>query len=154
MKSPPEIIQPVGSDRAVSPHDFLPPQRTGLDALFAPKSIALIGATATVGSVGRALTENLCAFTGTVYLINPHRDQVLGAKAYPSIAAVPQSVVHVGREEMLVRITGTILPGNHAMLRVFRANGFSIRNDYPGSEAVLDSMAQCCPSKFSALDGR
>ncbi|HEX4920794.1 MAG TPA: CoA-binding protein, partial [Candidatus Bathyarchaeia archaeon] len=44
-----------------------------LDALFAPKSIAVIGASNRLGSVGRAVFTNvlLNQYTGTVYPVNP-----------------------------------------------------------------------------------
>lgn len=71
--------------------------RTGaapLDAIFAPRSVALIGATEKAGSVGRTILQNLVGnpFGGTVYPVNPKRASVLGIKAYPSIAAVPDRV--------------------------------------------------------------
>lgn len=65
-----------------------------LDAIFEPKSIAVIGATEKAGSVGRTLLWNLISnpFGGTVFPINPQRESVLGIKAYPNLAALPQSV--------------------------------------------------------------
>ncbi len=62
----------------------------GLDTVFAPKSIALIGATETQGSVGRTVMVNLLdSFKGEIYPINPKRPEVLGKKAYPSVADLP-----------------------------------------------------------------
>ena len=65
-----------------------------LNALFEPSSIAVIGATEKVDSVGRTLLWNLISnpFGGTVFPINPKRANVLGIKAYPSLAALPQQV--------------------------------------------------------------
>ncbi len=65
-----------------------------LDAIFAPKSVAVIGATEKAGSVGRTIVWNLLSnpFGGTVYPVNPKRSNILGIKAYPSIAAVPDRV--------------------------------------------------------------
>src|SRR5262249_33399462 len=65
-----------------------------LDAIFAPKSVALIGATEKQGSVGRTIMWNLLSnpFGGTLYPINPQRPSVLGIKTYPSISAVPEKV--------------------------------------------------------------
>jgi acetyltransferase len=65
-----------------------------LDALFAPRSVAVIGATDKQGSVGRTLMWNLISspFGGTVYAINPKRRNVLGIKAYPDVASVPEQV--------------------------------------------------------------
>ncbi|HUB26281.1 MAG TPA: CoA-binding protein, partial [Tepidisphaeraceae bacterium] len=65
-----------------------------LDAIFQPRTIAVIGATENAGSVGRTVLWNLIAspFGGTVYPINPKRSSVLGIKAYPNIAAVSERV--------------------------------------------------------------
>ena len=59
-----------------------------------PKNIAVIGATETAGSVGRVVLWNLVTspFGGTVFPVNPKRASVLGIKAYPNIAAVPEEV--------------------------------------------------------------
>jgi acetyltransferase len=67
-------------------------RRHPLDALFAPKTIAVIGATEKPGSVGRALFQNLQAFGGTVYPVNPKHPSVLGRKAFANLAAVPEKV--------------------------------------------------------------
>lgn len=63
---------------------------TSLHTLFNPKSIAVIGASNTPGSVGYALFRNLLAsgFEGTVYPVNPNRDSVQGVKSYPTISAI------------------------------------------------------------------
>src|ERR1700736_354622 len=65
-----------------------------LDVFFSPKTVAVIGATETPGSVGRTLLWNLVTnpFGGTVYPVNPKRPSVLGVKAYPSVAAIPEQV--------------------------------------------------------------
>ncbi len=65
-----------------------------LDPLFAPRSVAVIGATETEGSVGRTILWNLITnpFGGTVYPVNPKRQNVLGIQAYPTIADVPGEV--------------------------------------------------------------
>lgn len=65
-----------------------------LDAIFKPKTVALIGAKDDVGSVGRTILSNLLetSFPGTIYPVNPKRQEVLGVKCYPSISAVPEIV--------------------------------------------------------------
>lgn len=59
---------------------------------FAPKTIAVIGASETPGSVGRTALWNLISspFGGTVYPVNDKRGSVLGIKAYPNLAALPE----------------------------------------------------------------
>lgn len=75
-------------------HDVLHYGRQALDAIFAPRSVAVIGATETPGSVGRTIVWNLISstFGGTIYPVNPKRSSVLGIKAYPNIRAVPEVV--------------------------------------------------------------
>jgi len=68
--------------------------RRALDAIFAPKTVAVIGATERPHSVGRTLTWNLLAnpFGGTVFPVNPRRASVLGITAYPDVGSVPEPV--------------------------------------------------------------
>ena len=65
-----------------------------LDVFFAPKTVAVIGATETAGTVGRTILWNLVGnpFGGTVFPINPKRPSVLGVKAYKHISEVPEPV--------------------------------------------------------------
>ncbi|MGB8982907.1 MAG: bifunctional acetate--CoA ligase family protein/GNAT family N-acetyltransferase [Anaerolineales bacterium] len=86
-------------DSLVSPsfdpaHDLLHYGPQPLDAIFAPKSVAVVGATETPGSVGRTIVWNLISssFGGTIYPVNPKRASILGIKAYPSLSAVPEVV--------------------------------------------------------------
>ena len=60
-------------------------------AFFAPRSVAVVGATETAGSVGRALLENLASFEGGVFPVHPKRPVVLGRRAFPSLAALPET---------------------------------------------------------------
>jgi acetyltransferase len=60
--------------------------------MLRPKVVALIGASAAPGTVGRSLMENLRSFDGFVYPINPKRSSVLGLEAFPSVQAVPTPV--------------------------------------------------------------
>jgi acetyltransferase len=77
-----------------STHDILRTHEHSLSAILAPKSVAVIGATETVGSVGRTVFQNLGrgGFGGVVYPINPKRSSVLSVRAYPDISAVPEKV--------------------------------------------------------------
>src|SRR5512142_3354596 len=75
-------------------HDVLHYERQALDAIFAPKNVAVIGATETPGTVGRTVLRNLISspFGGAVFPVNPKRASVLGIKAYPNIGSVPEQV--------------------------------------------------------------
>src|ERR1700691_4804994 len=65
-----------------------------LDVFFAPKTVAVIGATETVGTEGRTILWNLVGspFGGTVFPVNPKRPSVLGIKAYKHISEAPEPV--------------------------------------------------------------
>ncbi len=98
------IADDVPRDEAVSPPALVPPVERGsdvyrlgrkpLDAIFAPKCVAVIGASEKPDSLGRRALWNLVGnpFGGTVYPVNPSRSNVLGIKAYPTIGAVPEAV--------------------------------------------------------------
>ena len=62
-----------------------------LDAVFKPKSVALIGASTAPGKLGYDILYNLinAGFTGPIYPINPKADEILGLKVYKDIASTP-----------------------------------------------------------------
>ena len=67
-------------------------RRPILSAMFAPKSVALIGASEKPGSVGRALTENIQSFNGRVFLVNSNHPTILGQKTFSKIGDLPEPV--------------------------------------------------------------
>jgi acetyltransferase len=75
-------------------HDVYHYESKPLDAIFSPKSVAVIGATETQGTVGRTVLWNLISnpFGGAVFPVNPKRPNVLGIKAYPKVTEVPEKV--------------------------------------------------------------
>ena len=64
-----------------------------LDAIFHPKSIALIGASTREHAVGTVVAHNLLAggFDGPVMPVNPHHGAVSGVLAYPDVAKLPMA---------------------------------------------------------------
>jgi len=64
-----------------------------LDKMFAPRSIAVIGASDKPHSVGSALMTNLlqAGFSGPVLPVNPKASAVHGIKAYGDIASLPHA---------------------------------------------------------------
>ena len=70
------------------------PRRGTLEPIFSPRSVAVVGASDAVGSVGRTIVWNLLSgpFGGAVYPVNPNRPSVLGVKAYPRLADLPEAV--------------------------------------------------------------
>ena len=66
-------------------------------ALFAPKSVAIVGqsndATKTAGRPLKFLRQ--AGYAGRIYPVNARRDEVLGERAFPSLAALPEVPEHV-----------------------------------------------------------
>jgi acetyltransferase len=65
-----------------------------LDPIFRPRSVAVIGASATPGGVGSILLRNLLAspFGGVVYPVNPKRHTVHGVLCHADLDALPERV--------------------------------------------------------------
>jgi acetyltransferase len=63
---------------------------TALDALFRPRSVAVVGASRRRNTIGREILRNLVefGFEGPVYPVNPAADSVHSMKAYPSLDAI------------------------------------------------------------------
>ncbi len=64
-----------------------------LDALMEPHSIALIGASPQVGSVGNTIARNLLAgeFKGPIYFVNPRHAVIEDQPCHPSIDVLPEA---------------------------------------------------------------
>ena len=62
-----------------------------LRSLFAPRSVALVGASERPGSLGATLLANLGAggFGGAVYPVNPKYSEIAGQPVYASVATLP-----------------------------------------------------------------
>jgi acyl-CoA synthetase (NDP forming) len=65
----------------------------GLTPLFAPRSIAVLGASNDATRIsGRPIAYMKSqGFKGTIYPVNPNRKEVQGLKAYPSVADLPEA---------------------------------------------------------------
>jgi acyl-CoA synthetase (NDP forming) len=66
--------------------------RKGLDALFRPRSIALIGASANPAKLSHVALRNLSEGKFRLYPVNPKDDEILGLKCYPSVLDIPDDV--------------------------------------------------------------
>ena len=65
---------------------------TGLEHLFAPRSIAVIGASTDETKIGGRPIQLLrkVGFPGALYPVNPRAAEVQGLRAYPSVSALPE----------------------------------------------------------------
>ena len=65
-----------------------------LGGFFAPRGVAVIGASRDPAKVGGAVLANIldAGFEGSVYPVNPHAEEILGLRSYATIADVPDPV--------------------------------------------------------------
>ena len=65
-----------------------------LDSIFAPKSVAVIGASTTPGKVGHDIFVNILkgGFTGTLYPVNPSARSISSVRAYKSLTEIPDEI--------------------------------------------------------------
>jgi acetyltransferase len=87
----PNVSKPASTSLA---NNFLWRSNQPLSVFFSPRTVAVLGANEVMGSMGRTVLWNLFTnpFGGTVFPVTPERSSVLGIKAYPTIASVPERV--------------------------------------------------------------
>jgi acetyltransferase len=78
-----------------------------LDALFKPRSVAIVGASNNPFSIGHIVMQNLLNhnFKGPIYPINPKSKSIKSFRAYPSVSEVPDEVDLVN-----ISIKNTLVP--------------------------------------------
>jgi len=61
--------------------------------LFAPQSVAVIGAGQVQGTVGRAILDNIrsCGYQGQLYAVNPHARHLGGVRCVPTVEELPEA---------------------------------------------------------------
>ena len=78
-----------------------------LDALFRPRTVAVVGTSRRRGTIGHQILDNLLrhGFEGVVYPVNPQAESVHSVRAYPSVGHIPGpvdlAVVVVPKEHVL-----------------------------------------------------
>lgn len=65
-----------------------------LDCLFSPRSVAVIGASRTAGTIGNMVFQNLIrgGFEGPVYPVNPNAEYVASVRTWPSVESIPDDI--------------------------------------------------------------
>jgi acetyltransferase len=111
-----------------------------LNAILAPKSVAVIGASTTPGKVGHDIFVNILkgGFTGTLYPVNPTARSISSVRAYHSIKDVPDqldlAIVILPPQPALLAIQDAVTQGVKGLVIVsagFRevgAEGLEIEN--------------------------
>ena len=81
----------------------------GLDALFSPRAVAVVGASNRELTIGYRIIENLLDFgyAGPIYPVNPKGGEIRGLKAYASILDTPDpvDVAHIVIRNKYVRLS-------------------------------------------------
>ncbi len=69
-------------------------RQEGIERLLRPRSIAIVGASATPGSLGESVLLNLveAGYTGELYLVNPKRPVIRGRQSLGSIEELPPNI--------------------------------------------------------------
>src|SRR5262245_32302694 len=86
--------------------------RTAIERMLRPRSIAIVGASATPGALGQSLLANLerFAFRGDIYLISATRSEINGRPCLKSAADLPEGVdcaaLAIPRAGILDTVTG------------------------------------------------
>ncbi|MBI77158.1 MAG: hypothetical protein CMM53_05165 [Rhodospirillaceae bacterium] len=100
-----------------------------LKYFFAPKSVCVIGASATAGKPGNVVIKNIwdLGFDGKVYLVNPRGGQIEGYKVYKSVEELPENI-----DQAVVTLPASLAPETVRALGkkgvkaiVLAASGFS-----------------------------
>jgi acyl-CoA synthetase (NDP forming) len=91
--------RPVAVDALVAIGEPSPPRParrpvslSNLDAVFSPKSVAVVGASADPTKWGGMILNNMISgwYPGRVYPVNPKGGPIFGLPAFPSVAALPE----------------------------------------------------------------
>jgi acetate---CoA ligase (ADP-forming) len=114
----------------------------GLEKLFNPRSIAVVGASSDTKKIrGRVLANVINAgFTGSIYPVNPSAQEIQGLKAFPSIADLPEKVdlaiVAVSAGQVLATLDECAAAGVGSAI-VF-ASGFAEGGDDSAQREITD----------------
>jgi 3-hydroxypropionyl-CoA synthetase (ADP-forming) len=130
------------------PAPLLTPANTKhLEYFFKAQSVALIGASATPGKIGNAVLDSLLnyEYQGQVYPINPGRDEIMGTKAYPSLADTPEGVnlvvVTIDLRQVPDVIKEIADKGIHNLV-IISGGGKELGGERTGLEAHIRHMAK------------
>ena len=125
-----------------------------LDALFRPRSVAVIGASSDANRIGgRPIAFSKRAFQGAIVPINPNRSEIQGLAAYPSITdapgAIDQAIIAVPAKAALQAAVECIAKGVRAA--VMFSSGFAETGDE--GRALQQELARRCAAGGMTLLG-
>lgn len=127
--------------------------RMDFNALFYPKSIAVIGASRTLNSVGNDLVKNLVkqGYTGKIYPVNPSASEIYDLRVYHSVSEIPEQI-----DLALVAVPAKFVPqvvsesaDRGARAAIVISAGFKEM----GNAALEQELADICTKRGVALIG-
>ncbi|MFA6448929.1 MAG: acetate--CoA ligase family protein [bacterium] len=155
----------LAKERKTNPFAFEKPRTKHLQGFFAPKSVAVIGASAGEGKIGNVIVDSLVnyEYKGRVYPINPNRKEIYGVKCYPSLRDLPETpelvviVVDLGRTPELMKDLAAM--GAHNML-IVAGGGKELGGEREEIEKEIARLSRemdiriIGPNCIGAFDGR
>jgi len=126
-----------------------------LKAFFAPRAVAVIGASRQRGTIGGEIFHNLLAygFAGPVYPVNPRAEVVQSVPAYPGIEAIPGpvdlAVIAVPADHVIDTAHACARKGVRALVVI--SAGFSETGE--GGRARQAELVQVCRTAGMRLIG-
>ena len=121
-----------------------------LDPLFAPRSIAVVGASRETRRMGGGFVLKFLrqhGFAGSVYPVNPKYDEIEGLRCYPSLEAIPEPVdlaVIVVPARAVESVLAALPPG-HVKFALMVTAGFAETG--PDGEALQQRMLAVARTK-------
>ena len=112
-----------------------------LTGLLKPKTIAIIGASATPGKIGYTVVLNLIesGYEGGIYPVNPKDPEILGFKAYPTVNDIPYvvdlAVISIPAKFVLEAVKQCGEKGVKGLSII--TSGFSEVGDHETEEAIV-----------------
>ncbi len=134
------------SEQAVTGRSDRPngaPVPPSMRALLAPAAVAVIGASRDRASLGRRVLDGLAThgYTGEVYPVNAHADDIGGRRCYHAVAELPRGIdlgiVAVPRDQVLPVVDDCIANGVRALVVI--TAGFAETG--PEGRALQDQIA-------------
>ena len=114
-----------------------------LDSLFAPRGVAVIGASRDTTKLGYGVARNLVnsGYRGAIRLINPHAREILGQPCYPSIVDAPDPVDLVVIIVPAAAVPGTLeMCGRRGVKAAIVVSGGFGETDEAGRQLERDSV--------------
>jgi acyl-CoA synthetase (NDP forming)/RimJ/RimL family protein N-acetyltransferase len=87
-------LEPTENSRSVTQDREHRAEARSVQRLLRPATVVVVGASRSEHSIGRTVLRHIVegGFTGTVYVVNPHADEVGGVRSYARVTDVPTDV--------------------------------------------------------------